>query len=293
MDITFKNVSYTYQPKSPFEHQALKDISFQIPTGSFVAIIGHTGSGKSTLIQHLNGLLRPTEGEITIGSYTLSSEKKLKEMKELRSQVGVVFQYPEHQLFEETVEKDIAFGPSNFDVPEHIIKKRIKEVIPRVGLPESILTRSPFELSGGQMRRVAIAGVLASKPSIYVLDEPTAGLDPRGQKEIMDMFYDMHHEEENQTTILVTHSMEDALQYADYIVILNQGEKYMEGKPEEIFAQEIAIKEVHLELPESIQFIKQYNERFNESLPLIKQSTDDIAKKVQQTMTQMTKIEKE
>jgi len=289
MDITFKNVSYTYQPKSPFEHQALKDISFQIPTGSFVAIIGHTGSGKSTLIQHLNGLSRPTEGEITIGSYTLSSEKKLKEMKELRSQVGVVFQYPEHQLFEETVEKDIAFGPANFDVPEHIIKKRIKEVIPRVGLPESILARSPFELSGGQMRRVAIAGVLASKPSIYVLDEPTAGLDPRGQKEIMDMFYDMHYEEADQTTILVTHSMEDALQYADYIVILNQGEKYMEGKPEEIFAQEIAIKEVHLELPESIQFIKQYNERFNESLPLIKQSTDDIAKKVQQTMTKIKK----
>ncbi len=293
MDITFKNVSFTYQPRSPFEHQALKNISFHIPTGSFVAIIGHTGSGKSTLIQHLNGLLRPTEGKLQIGPYTLSSEKKLKEMKELRSRIGVVFQYPEHQLFEETVEKDIAFGPANFGVPEHVIKKRIKEIIPRVGLPESILTRSPFELSGGQMRRVAIAGILASKPNIYVLDEPTAGLDPHGQKEIMDMFYHMHHEETEQTTILVTHSMEDALQYADYIIILNQGEKYMEGKPEEIFTQEDAIKKVHLELPESIQFIKQYNERFKENFPLIKQSTDAIASKVREKLVLTNKSQKE
>lgn len=284
MDITFKNVSYTYQPKSPFEHQALKDISFHIPSGTFVAIIGHTGSGKSTLIQHLNGLLQPTEGEVRIGDYTLSSEKKLKEMKELRSNIGVVFQYPEHQLFEETVEKDIAFGPENFHVPQEEITKRIKEVIPRVGLPKTILEKSPFELSGGQMRRVAIAGVLASQPSIYVLDEPTAGLDPRGQKEIMDMFYQMHHEEKDQTTILVTHSMEDALQYADYIIILNQGEKYMEGKPEEIFTQEAAIKAVHLEIPESIQFMKQFNEVFGTNLPLVKQSTAEIASKVQRIL---------
>lgn len=281
MDITFENVSYTYQPRTPFEHHAIKDISFHIPSGRFVAIIGHTGSGKSTLIQQLNGLLQPTSGEITIGDYTLSSEKKLKEMKALRSQIGIVFQYPEHQLFEETVEKDIAFGPKNFDVPEEIIKERIEKVLPRVGLSKELLERSPFELSGGQMRRVAIAGVLASAPSIYVLDEPTAGLDPRGQKEMMDMFYKMHHEGE-QTTILVTHSMEDALQYADYIIILNQGEKYMEGTPEKIFAQEAAIKKVHLEIPESIQFMKQFNEKFNANLPLTKQSTEEIAYKIQQ-----------
>lgn len=284
MDITFKNVSYTYQPKSPFEHQALKDVSFNIPSGSFVAIIGHTGSGKSTLIQHLNGIIRPTEGEIQIGDYTISADKKLKEMKALRSKVGVVFQYPEHQLFEETIEKDIAFGPENFGVPEEIIEQRIKEVMKKVGLNESMLNKSPFELSGGQMRRVAIAGVLASEPRIYVLDEPTAGLDPRGQKEIMDMFYDIHHEKKEQTTILVTHSMEDALQYADYIIILNQGEKYMEGMPEDIFSKEDALKAVHLELPESIQFLQAYNKRFNTQFPLKKQSIREITNRIMQNM---------
>ena len=279
MDITFKQVSYTYQPNTPFEHHALKDVSFHIPSGSFTAIIGHTGSGKSTLIQHLNGLLTPTEGEVIIGHYTLSKEKKLKEMKELRSQVGVVFQYPEHQLFEETVEKDIAFGPENFGVPKEEIQKRITEIMPQVGLSNELLMRSPFELSGGQMRRVAIAGVLATKPKVYVLDEPTAGLDPKGQKEIMDMFYQLHQIEKT-TTILVTHSMEDALQYADYLIILNKGKKFMEGKPEEIFLKETEIKEVHLQVPESIQFLKQFNERFGTNLPLTRQSTQEIATQI-------------
>src|SRR5690625_7197298 len=210
MDIIFENVSYTYQPNTPFEHQALKNISFHIPSGSFVAIIGHTGSGKSTLIQHLNGLVRPTEGNISIGKYEFSHDKKLKEMKELRQRVGVVFQYPEHQLIDETVEKDIAFGPKNFGVSNAEVSKRIEEILPKVGLATEILERSPLELSGGQMRRVAIAGVLAAKPSIYVLDEPTAGLDPKGQKEILDMFYTLH-KSDNVTTVLVTHSMENAL----------------------------------------------------------------------------------
>ncbi|MBO1003931.1 energy-coupling factor ABC transporter ATP-binding protein [Pseudogracilibacillus auburnensis] len=283
MDITFKNVSYTYQPNTPFEHNALKNVSFHIPSGSFIAIIGHTGSGKSTLIQHLNGLLTPTKGEVKIGNYTLSSEKKLREMKELRSKVGVVFQYPEHQLFEETVEKDIAFGPENFGVPTSTIKKRIEGIMPKVGLSNDFLSRSPFELSGGQMRRVAIAGVLATNPSIYVLDEPTAGLDPKGQKEMMDMFYQMHQEEEI-TTILVTHSMEDALKYADYIIILNQGEKYMEGKPEEVFLRESDIQKVHLQVPESIQFLKKYNEKFGTQLPLTRQSTKEIAAQISRTL---------
>src|SRR5699024_7994760 len=180
-----------------------------------------------TMIQHLNGLLIPTEGEVAIGDYALSQHNKPTEMKVLRSKVGVVFQYPEHQLFEETVEKDIAFGPQNFGVSQEAIKERIAEILPKVGLSEEFLSRSPFELSGGQMRRVAIAGVLATKPDIYVLDEPTAGLDPKGQKEIMDMFYALH-QEQKATTVLVTHSMEDALAYADYLIILNKGEKYME-----------------------------------------------------------------
>ena len=283
MDITFKNVSYIYQPNTPFAHQALKNISFHIPSGTFVAIIGHTGSGKSTLIQHLNGLLAPTKGEVKVGPYTISSEEKLKDMKQLRSKVGVVFQYPEHQLFEETVEKDIAFGPENFGVEKETIAKRIREILPQVGLTEEILSRSPLELSGGQMRRVAIAGVLVTKPEVYVLDEPTAGLDPRGQKEMMDMFYQIHQQEKI-TTILVTHSMEDALNYADYIIILNKGEKFMEGTPEEIFRQEEKIKEVQLLIPESIQFLKRYNEKFGSNIPLKKQSIQEIALKIKQSL---------
>lgn len=282
MDISFEKVSYTYQPNTPFAHQALKNLSFTIPKKSFTAIIGHTGSGKSTLLQHLNGLIRPTEGKVTIGPYTLTKAKKETEMKQLRSEVGVVFQYPEHQLFEETIEKDIAFGPMNFGVSESEIKERIKKIMPQVGLDASFLERSPFELSGGQMRRVAIAGVLAIKPKIYVLDEPTAGLDPKGQKEIMDMFQSIH-EEENATTILVTHSMEDALKYADYLIILNKGELYMQGRPEEIFTQKEALEKVQLQVPQSIEFIQQFNEKFGAKLPLTIDSIDMLASQIQAT----------
>src|SRR5690625_2379827 len=283
MDITFKNVSYIYQPNTPFEHQALKDVSFYIPSGSFVAIIGHTGSGKSTLIQHLNGLIRPTNGEVIIGDYRIKSTEKLKQMKELRHRVGVVFQYPEHQLFEETVEKDIAFGPENFGTPKAEIKSRIEEILPRVGLAKDILSRSPLELSGGQMRRVAIAGVLATNPSVYVLDEPTAGLDPRGQKEIMHMFKQLHEETHN-TTILITHSMEDAMQYADYIIILNQGSVYMEGSPVEVFKQEEKLRQVQLRLPENIRLIRQFNEQFQTTIPDDNLSAEDIASHIAQVI---------
>ncbi|WP_249872566.1 energy-coupling factor ABC transporter ATP-binding protein [Oceanobacillus saliphilus] len=281
MDITFKNVTYIYQQNTPFAHKAIEDLSFHVESGSILAVIGHTGSGKSTLIQHLNGLSVPTEGEVSIGEYRLSKDHKLKDMKELRSRVGVVFQYPEHQLFEETVAKDIAFGPQNFDVPESEINRRIKEIIPAVGLPESILERSPFDLSGGQMRRVAIAGVLAVKPDVLVLDEPTAGLDPRGQKEIMDMFYKLH-KEQGLTTVLVTHSMEDALKYADRILILNKGTKFMEGTPEEVFEQKEALQSVQLDVPESVQFLSKFEKRFGHAIPFQKQSVEEIAQTIQQ-----------
>lgn len=276
MDITFKGVSFTYQPNSPFEHRALKDISFHIPSGTFTAIIGHTGSGKSTLLQHLNGLVRPTEGEVKIGDFRLTNNEKPKNMKELRSKVGVVFQYPEHQLFEETVEKDIAFGPENFDVPTEEIKRRMEVIIPQVGLPKELLSRSPFDLSGGQMRRVAIAGVLATNPHVLVLDEPTAGLDPRGQKHIMDMFYNLHHEQ-NLTTVLVTHSMEDALKYADHVIILNHGELYMEGKPTEVFTNKEALQAVNLDTPEVIQFLQSFEEKFGYHIPYHHQSLTELA----------------
>lgn len=280
MDITFKNVTYIYQKNSPFEHKALEDLSFHIPSGSFVAIIGHTGSGKSTLIQHLNGLTAPTEGEVLIGEFKLTNEEKPKNMKELRSRVGVVFQYPEHQLFEETVAKDIAFGPENFGVAPEEIKKRTKEVLRQVRLSEELLDRSPFELSGGQKRRVAIAGVLALKPEVLVLDEPTAGLDPRGQREIMDMFYELH-QQEGLTTVLVTHSMEDALKYADRILILNKGKKYMEGSPEEILTQRDALQSVQLDVPEIVQFLSAFEETIGVKMPFHNQTIEELALEIQ------------
>ncbi|GGB49310.1 energy-coupling factor transporter ATP-binding protein EcfA2 [Lentibacillus populi] len=279
MDITFENVNYIYQQGTPFAHKAIKDLSFHIPSGSFVAIIGHTGSGKSTLIQHLNGLVHPSAGTVTIGNYRLTNDEKPKNMKELRSKVGVVFQYPEHQLFEETVEKDIAFGPENFGVSKEEIAKRIQEIIPAVGLSGEMLKRSPFDLSGGQMRRVAIAGVLAIKPDVLVLDEPTAGLDPRGQKEIMNMFKELH-KKEGLTTVLVTHSMEDAVQYADHVIILNKGTKYMEGRPEDVLTQQEALNKVQLDVPEAVQFLLNFEKRFGIKIPFQRQTTEEIARDV-------------
>lgn len=283
MDITFKNVTYIYQEKTPFAHQALNDISLHIPAGKYVAIIGHTGSGKSTLIQHLNGLLTPTKGTVQIGNYTITADKKPEDLKQLRSQVGVVFQYPEHQLFEETIAKDIAFGPGNFGVDTEDIEQRVMKAIKQVGLTEDYLERSPFDLSGGQMRRVAIAGILAIQPKVLVLDEPTAGLDPRGQKEIMDMFYHMH-QASNLTTVLVTHSMEDALKYADYVIILNKGTVYMEGLPNEVFVQNKALQQVGLDVPEIIRFLQQFEKRFNRKLPFIGQSIEQIAESIKLTI---------
>lgn len=280
MDITFENVSYIYQENTPFAHKAIDDLSLHIPSGSFVAVIGHTGSGKSTLIQHLNGLVKPTAGKVTIGDFYLTPEEKPKNMKTLRSRVGVVFQYPEHQLFEETVEKDIAFGPANFGVSKSEIAQRIQQITPAVGLHEDLLGRSPFELSGGQMRRVAIAGVLAVKPDVLVLDEPTAGLDPRGQKEMMEMFYQLH-QVQGLTTILVTHSMEDAVKYADHVIIMNKGTKYMEGKPEVVFTQKEALNNVQLDVPEMVRFLNQFQTKLGEEIPFQRQSVKQIAQSIQ------------
>ncbi|MFC0525743.1 energy-coupling factor ABC transporter ATP-binding protein [Pontibacillus salicampi] len=276
MEITFDKVSYIYQPNTPFEHKALNDVSFTIPSGSFVAIIGHTGSGKSTLLQHLNGLLSPTHGEVSIGEFTLKSDAKNKQLKSLRKHVGVVFQYPEHQLFEETIYKDIAFGPSNFGVEEKEIDERIYTSLQAVGLSSDMLERSPFDLSGGQMRRVAIAGVLAMNPEVLVLDEPTAGLDPKGQTDIMDMFYDLHHDK-GLTTVLVTHSMEDALAYADHVIVMDHGEVYMQGSPLEVFTQKLQLNKVGLEVPEVIELITTLNDELGMTMEYQGQSLKEIA----------------
>jgi energy-coupling factor transport system ATP-binding protein len=266
MDITLKQVEYRYQAKTPFERLAIFDVSFLIPSGTYLAIIGHTGSGKSTILQHLNAILRPTKGEIMIGERTIEAGKKEKNLKDIRKKVGIVFQFPENQLFEETVEKDICFGPMNFGVSEAEAKKRAREAIQLVGLQENILEKSPFDLSGGQMRRVAIAGVLAMEPEVIVLDEPTAGLDPRGRKEIMDLFYDLHMKK-NLSTILVTHSMEDAAQYADQIIIMHKGTVYKQGEPEEIFSSPQELVELGLNVPEVVRFQMLFEEKIGHKFP--------------------------
>ncbi|MET3197028.1 energy-coupling factor ABC transporter ATP-binding protein [Bacillus sp. OAE603] len=260
MQITFEKVGYTYQPNTPFSYRALHEIDVSIPDGSYYAVIGHTGSGKSTFLQHLNGLLQPTEGIARIDDITLNSDKKNKKLKSLRKKVGLVFQFPEQQLFEETVEKDICFGPMNFGVSEEEAKKRARILIEKVGLNEDYLFKSPFELSGGQMRRIAIAGVLAMEPDVLVLDEPTAGLDPSGQKALMDMFYQLH-KENGLTIILVTHSMEDAARYADTIHVLQKGTTYLKGSPLEVFSYEKELEAIGLQIPLSLKFHQELNHR--------------------------------
>lgn len=255
MDIRFKQVGFAYQAGTPFEMRALHDISFSIEDGSYVAIIGHTGSGKSTILQHLNALLKPTEGVVELGEKTIDSTTGNKDLKPLRKKVGIVFQFPEAQLFEETVEKDIAFGPKNFGVSEEEALKIAAEVVKTVGLPEDVLKKSPFDLSGGQMRRVAIAGVLAMKPEVLVLDEPTAGLDPKGRFEMMEMFYKLH-KEQNLTIVLVTHQMNDVSDYANHVVVIEAGSVVKEGAPKEVFEDASWLLEKQLGVPTTLAFIE-------------------------------------
>ncbi|MCY7863113.1 energy-coupling factor ABC transporter ATP-binding protein [Bacillus haynesii] len=259
MDIEIKDVEHRYQMKTPFERLAIYDVNAVIKEGSYVAVIGHTGSGKSTLLQHLNGLLKPTKGQIRLGEDVLEAGKKNKHLKALRKKVGIVFQFPEHQLFEETILKDIAFGPINFGMSREKAEEKAREMLKLVGLDEELSDRSPFELSGGQMRRVAIAGVLAMEPEVLVLDEPTAGLDPRGRKEIMDMFYSLH-KQRKLTTILVTHSMEDAAAYADELIVMHKGTVKAKGTPRELFSRKDDIAALGLDLPETIKLQKRLEE---------------------------------
>ncbi|WP_034551745.1 energy-coupling factor ABC transporter ATP-binding protein [Carnobacterium funditum] len=253
MDIIFEKVGFTYQKGTPFENRALYDIDMVIKEGSFTALVGHTGSGKSTVLQHLNALMKPTEGTVTIGDRVIRSETNNKNLKSIRRQVGIVFQFPEAQLFEETVAKDIAFGPKNFGVSEKEAMELAEKMLPLVGLDESFMERSPFDLSGGQMRRVAIAGVLAMEPQTLVLDEPTAGLDPQGRKEMMDMFYRLH-KEKGLTIVLVTHLMDDVADYADHMIILEKGTVVKEGTPREIFRDEEWLKAKQLGVPSAVSF---------------------------------------
>lgn len=279
MDISLQQVSYAYAKGTPFEKRALFDVNVHIPSQTYQAIIGHTGSGKSTVLQHFNALLKPSAGEVHIGDKVVVAGKKSNELKSIRQKVGIVFQFPEHQLFEETVLKDIMFGPMNFGVSAEEAKLRAQELIELVGLSTSILEKSPFELSGGQMRRVAIAGVLAMKPDVIVLDEPTAGLDPRGQKEIMEMFYRLH-KEQRLTTILVTHSMEDAAKYADQVVIMHEGKNVLSGTPQQIFSDIEVLAKYRLEPPRVVKFQRKIEQLIGRTLSKICLTEEELAAEI-------------
>lgn len=248
MDINFKNVSFIYGENTPFEKKALKNINLTIKKGEIVGIIGQTGSGKSTLIQHFNGLLKPTSGDVFIDNKNTKDKDFLK--NPFRFKIGLVFQYPEYQLFEETIEKDIAFGPRNMKLGEEEIKNRVKEAMLSMGLDyEEKKDKSPFEISGGQKRRVAIAGVLAMKPEILILDEPTAGLDPRGRDELFSKIKNIY-EKEKITVVLISHSMEDIAKIADRIIVMNDGQIYFDKKTKEAFSNVDDLKSVGLNVPQ-------------------------------------------
>lgn len=246
--IKAENVNYIYQQGMPFERQALYDVNIEIEDGSLVALIGHTGSGKSTLIQHFNALVKPTSGKIIINGIDVTAPKA--DLRLVRKTVGLVFQYPEHQLFEETVYKDIAFGPKNMGFSDEEIDKRVRESAALVGLKEKHLTRSPFDLSGGQKRRVAIAGVLAMNPKVLILDEPTAGLDPKGRDEILATIKKLHEENKEMIIIFVSHSMEDVAKTAERIIVMNDGHVEMQGAVAEVFAQAEHLQKIGLNVPQ-------------------------------------------
>lgn len=253
MAIEFKHVSYTYQAGTPFERQALDDISVKIKDGSFTALVGHTGSGKSTFIQHLNGLLKPTAGEIQINDQLITPQTKNKELDDLRHQVGILFQFSESQLFEETVLKDIAFAPKNFGKNESEAENLARAKAKLVGIDDQLLERSPFELSGGQMRRVALAGILAMEPQILVLDEPLIGLDPVGKRETMRIFKQLH-EDEQMTILIVTHNMDDVADYADQVIALERGKLIAAQSKQEFFSDPQWLYQHHLGLPRAAEF---------------------------------------
>ena len=248
MSIKIENLVHIYMAGGPFEKKALDNINLEIKDGEFVTLIGHTGSGKSTLIQHLNGLLKPTSGRIVVDGVDIT-EKNVK-LTEIRKKIGLVFQYPEYQLFEETIEKDIQFGPRNLGLSEEEINKRVKKAMSMVGLDyEEYKDKSPFELSGGQKRRVAIAGVVAMEPKVLILDEPTAGLDPKGRDEILAQVKQLH-KEYNITTIIVSHSMEDVAKIADRVIVMNKGKAVLDGVPRNIFNNVDMLESIGLAVPQ-------------------------------------------
>lgn len=278
MGITLESVNYTYQVGTPFEGRALFDINLSIKEGSYTAFIGHTGSGKSTIMQLLNGLNVPTEGTVIVDDIKITADSKNKDIKPVRKKVGLVFQFPESQLFEETVLKDVAFGPQNFGVSIEEAEQLAREKLAMVGISEEFFEKNPFELSGGQMRRVAIAGILAMEPEVLVLDEPTAGLDPKGRRELMDLFKKLH--QNGMTIVLVTHLMDDVANYADYVNVLESGKLVRSGYPKEVFQDVDFLESKQLGVPKITKFAQQLVKRGLqlESLPITIEEFAEVVK---------------
>lgn len=259
MSIKIENLTHVYMPKSPFEKKALDNVNLLIEDGEFLALIGHTGSGKSTLIQHLNGLLEPTSGRILVDDIDITNKEA--KLTEIRKKIGLVFQYPEYQLFEETIEKDIAFGPNNLELSSEEVSRRVKKSMEMVGLDyETYKDVSPFDLSGGQKRRVAIAGVIAMEPKVLILDEPTAGLDPQGRDDILEQIK-LLHEKYKMTIVLVSHSMEDVGKLAQRIVVMNKGKVELLGKPSEVFKEVETLEKIGLAVPQVTYLMRVLRER--------------------------------
>lgn len=284
MSITIKNLTHVYNEGMPFEKAALEDINIEIKSGEFVGIIGHTGSGKSTLIQMFNGLLKPTRGEVLVNDQDINGEQVSK--KEIRQKVGLVFQYPEYQLFEMTVKEDVAFGPKNLGLDANEITARVQYALDAVGLDHTYYEKSPFELSGGQKRRVAIAGVLAMKPEILILDEPTAGLDPKGRNELFKQLQKMHHEL-GLTIVLISHSMEDVARYAEKLFVLYKGKIAYQGTPREVFANGKKLEEIGLAMPQIryiMEVLKEKGMPVTEDVLTVEEAADILIKYLRKGM---------
>lgn len=276
MALTVEHVNYVYDPDAPLPRKALDDISLTIPEGQFIGIIGHTGSGKSTLMQHLNGLIKATEGHIYYNEQDIDAKDYDK--RELRSKVGLVFQYPEHQLFEVDVFSDVCFGPKNLGLDKEEVERRAADALDRVGVPKELYTQSPFELSGGQKRRVAIAGVLAMQPEILILDEPTAGLDPKGRREILDQIKQLQTQT-HMTILLVSHSMEDVAEYVDRIIVMNQGKILYDDIPQKIFKRYRELEEIGLGAPQVtyiLQTLKRSGLPVDTEATTVQEAADEI-----------------
>ena len=283
MSIILDHVNYVYGADTPLAVHALNDVCLKIPDGQFIGIIGHTGSGKSTLMQHMNGLIRATDGHIYFNGEDIYDKDY--DMKKLRSKVGLVFQYPEHQLFEIDVFSDVCFGPKNLGLSKEECEIRAKEALELVGFPEKYYHQSPFELSGGQKRRVAIAGILAMHPKVLVLDEPTAGLDPKGRDEILDQVAQLH-EKTGMTVVLVSHSMEDVAKYVDRLIVMNQGEKMLDGTPQEVFRHYKELEAVGLAAPQVTYVMHDLKEKGFEvsaDAATVEEAADEIMKCLKKT----------